>query len=311
MTRPIVISSNLIVDEIELADGRLLPPAPGGAALWAALGAATVWPAVAMFAGVGDDVNDVFGDVIAAHGFPTGGLVRRHAATIRSRLSYRSEDTRNEVPALGAEYFAGMQLTFAEVPPGLLPAAGTYVFRDLWPAFWAELDARRADLGPVLWELQGEAARAQCRDRVIDRARRVDIFSLNMAEAEALLGVSDPGAALEALMDCGVPVAALRMGADGALIGAGQRRLRVLPAAGPVRDVTGGGNAFCGGFLAGWIAGGGDVVEAARAASVAAAVSIAQVGPPAPQAPGALAHARAAVRVEEREGGRTVRVQHA
>jgi sugar/nucleoside kinase (ribokinase family) len=47
-----------------------------------------------------------------------------------------------------------------------------------------------------------------------------------------------------------------------------------------VVDPTGGGNAFCGGFCAGWIQSGGDFVKAARYGNVAASFVIEQFGLP-------------------------------
>ena len=56
-------------------------------------------------------------------------------------------------------------------------------------------------------------------------------------------------------------------------------RLRLHPPASRVVDVTGAGNSFCGGFLAGWCHT-HDLEWAARAAAAAAAQTIAAFGPP-------------------------------
>ena len=74
----------------------------------------------------------------------------------------------------------------------------------------------------------------------------------------------------------------LRMGKDGALVSDPISRLHVRPPHAPVVDVTGAGNAFCGGFLAGWISG-GSIEHASRMAAAAAAKTIAQYGPPDPR----------------------------
>ena len=69
------------------------------------------------------------------------------------------------------------------------------------------------------------------------------------------------------------------MGADGAFVATPDRRLRVTPPPVPVVDVTGGGNAFCGGFLAGWLLRPGDAEHAARCAAASAAHALGQFGP--------------------------------
>jgi sugar/nucleoside kinase (ribokinase family) len=85
-------------------------------------------------------------------------------------------------------------------------------------------------------------------------------------------------------------VVALKLGADGAVIAAGEcEPLRVPAVPAPVRDTTGAGDAFCAGFLATWLAGAGLPAAAAagtRAASIAVSVLGARPSDPSGPLPG-------------------------
>jgi ribokinase len=88
------------------------------------------------------------------------------------------------------------------------------------------------------------------------------------------------------MLSDGAKVAALRMGEAGSLVGMqGCDDLLVLPAV-PVPtvvDQTGAGNAFCGGFLVGWVKS-GDLRTAACYAGVAASFTLEVIGVPEPPA---------------------------
>lgn len=71
---------------------------------------------------------------------------------------------------------------------------------------------------------------------------------------------------------------ALKLGADGAMLAAGDGPPVAIPARTVmVRDTTGAGDAFCAGFLAAWLAGTG-LVDATRAGAAAAAAAVSCLG---------------------------------
>jgi sugar/nucleoside kinase (ribokinase family) len=172
-----------------------------------------------------------------------------------------------------------MQTTPDDVPELLLPAAGTYFFRDLSPDFWRAFERRCARLGATLWEWHAGTATPAIWPSLRPFLPTVDIFSLTLWEAQDLLGTHEPQEIVSQLLIAGANIILLRMGAAGALIANRSSRLRLHPPASRVVDVTGAGNSFCGGFLAGWCHT-HDLEWAARAAAAAAAQTIAAFGPP-------------------------------
>jgi sugar/nucleoside kinase (ribokinase family) len=80
----------------------------------------------------------------------------------------------------------------------------------------------------------------------------VDYFVPSLAEAQALTGLSEPAEVAKALLDRGVGIVALKMGAAGSLVMAQDDRLIRAPSfAVDVVDTTGAGDAFAAGFIAG------------------------------------------------------------
>jgi sugar/nucleoside kinase (ribokinase family) len=96
-------------------------------------------------------------------------------------------------------------------------------------------------------------------DRVLEVLRRVDIALLNEEEARALAGETLLVRAADRLLDQGAKAVIIKKGEHGALYR--DRETRYLTPAFPVealRDPTGAGDSFAGGFL-GWLARTGDV----------------------------------------------------
>jgi sugar/nucleoside kinase (ribokinase family) len=96
------------------------------------------------------------------------------------------------------------------------------------------------------------------------------------------VGPGEPHVLIERLITAGAEVVALRQGERGALVQrADSGETWQIPAYSvPVVDPTGAGNAFCGGFVAGWVES-GDLRQAGLCGVVAASFLLEQVGLPA------------------------------
>jgi len=105
----------------------------------------------------------------------------------------------------------------------------------------------------------------------------VDIFLPNLAEAQALTGLTEPEACAGALLDVGVKVVVLKLGQEGCLVADGSAMFRVPAFAVETRDSTGAGDCFAAGFVAGFL-GSLDLTGSAVLGSVLGAMSAAHVG---------------------------------
>lgn len=123
----------------------------------------------------------------------------------------------------------------------------------------------------------------------IDRARAImtdviglsDICLPSYDDIAAITGLSDPDTIVDRCRALGAGLVALKLGADGALIDDGARRLRVPPFPCKPVDATGAGDTFGGAFCARLAAGDG-IEAAARYAAAAAALSTQGYGAVAP-----------------------------
>jgi sugar/nucleoside kinase (ribokinase family) len=100
----------------------------------------------------------------------------------------------------------------------------------------------------------------------------VDFFMPSIDEASAMSGSSDPVACARYFLDKGARVCAISLGAQGSLVMARDGRHFFLPAFDvQVRDTTGCGDAYSGGFIAGLVRD-WDLVDCARLATATAAL---------------------------------------
>ena len=110
------------------------------------------------------------------------------------------------------------------------------------------------------------------------------IFSPNQREARALVGDGEPLALIQRLVKAGAEIVALRQGPLGAIVHRAEtgETYQVPAMDTTVVDPTGAGNAFCGGFLVGWVQT-GDLRLAGLYGSVAASFLVEQIGLPEPR----------------------------
>ncbi|MFC2030111.1 carbohydrate kinase family protein [Chloroflexota bacterium] len=121
--------------------------------------------------------------------------------------------------------------------------------------------------------LGSEAAREEVRSLLPETG----VFLPSRDEATALTGLSDPTQCLEAFLDQGVQVVALKLGRDGCLVGSDSGRYQVPAFAVAARDSTGAGDSFAAGFLAAHLAG-LDLRSAAIVGNALGATTVAHVG---------------------------------
>lgn len=265
----LLIVGHTTVDEIVRADGSRAVGVPGGAALYATVGA-TLWPGrVGVVTRVGED-HDLGSARRACCGIATAdwsGLRQLPGSSIADRATYFSDGSRHidfvdetRLPAM-TPCFADIPLHLHRTPYVHLTPAHVEQQLDLLEGMrqWGSTVTLDTDLHYLRW---GAALLPQL-------FAATDVFLPSIAHLQHLFGgrSSDPRDYSAELSGLGPQIVVVKCGENGSVvfdIGAGTARH--VPALGglAVVDPTGAGDAFCGGFLAGLRTTGDPLVAAAH-----------------------------------------------
>lgn len=269
---------SIIIDDIILPDGQSRMAILGGGATHAVMGMRVWWDRVGLVSAVGEDFPAHLWDELAAH-FDLGGVLVRPCKTPRAWQLFETDGTRNEVFRTSFGEMAAKIPTPEEFPETYRSLKGVHLHCspdqvEEWVAFL------RSFANPfILWEPWDTFCIPENWQRFCKLAGLVDCVSPNWGEGRQLSGLDDPGKIAERVLESGVHMVALRMGEQGSLL-ATREGLRVhLPPAKPQNkvDVTGAGNAYCGGLIAG-IAQHNDPFKAGCMAAVSASFALEQFG---------------------------------
>jgi len=304
-----LVAFGIILDDLIFPDGHTVTGTLGGGGpqtafgmrLLALAGWAEASGAVGLVAGIGHDLPDWARAWLATAGIDLAGVRETELPTPRAWQRLEREGRRMQVWRVD-EHVIAAQLgrTLDCIPESYRQAKGFHL--GIHPDepdldFIHQLhhlplhSGGRPGGGPVLSlepfkpadrPLSGAALRQLCS--------AADIFSPNVAEAQSLVGNGTPNELVRRLADAGASIVALRMGSEGSLVYASlgathfSSASHLVPIHVPaiptnVIDPTGAGNAYCGGFLAGYIQT-GDVLTAAHYGTVAASFLVEQVGLP-------------------------------
>lgn len=270
----LVCVGGVFVDDIVLPDGQTHMGVLGGGVCHAAAGAALWSKRPGIFACVGRDLPESAWARLRRD-FDLRGLITLDLPQARAWQLFEWDGRRREV------FRAAVMDPFVYDPqPDQLPdayrvARGAYLLRDAAPLrAWRAVWPGAALLWEPLQQVMIPALAAEFRAAL----PWVDIVSPNALEAQQIYGPLAPEALVHALLNDGARLAALRLGAEGSLVGsaAGLWHVPAVPVP-RVVDQTGAGNTYCGGFLAGWLAT-GSPCEAGCYGAAAAAFSLEATG---------------------------------
>ena len=275
---PLLVHGGILIDDLAFIDGRRLDGVLGGAALHALAGAALWDDDVLLIGGVGQDADvDILPWMDAAK-LSSAALKIDGEFTPRNIFVYRADGTRTETPAFGPEHFARLQPGAVDLAARLPGARGAYVFRDADLEFWTPALAAARDHGvPLLWEISAEACTPSREADIATITHQIDGLSLNLEEAAAIFGAKSRRALIEDVRRLGARVAFLRCGAAGSVVIWAQETVSLPAYPAAVVDVTGAGNAYGGGALAG-LANGADPVRAGQMGAIASRFALGQNG---------------------------------
>jgi sugar/nucleoside kinase (ribokinase family) len=267
----------IIIDDIVLPDGTSRMGELGGGTVHAAMGMRIWADRVGLVALVGSDFPDDLRQGMSRI-FDLRGLSERPVRTVRAWQLFEQDGRRTEVLRVGWEEFAGLSPRPDELPVDYLRCDGVHLHVGPDEALrW--LDTLQAEGNPVIvWEPPDYYCTPELQALYRQVCPRIQVLSPNLLEGQKLSGTASSDAIVDVLLDFGVPAVALRMGAQGSIVANSERteHIQALPVE-AIIDVTGAGNAYCGGLAVGLVET-GDVFWAAQYVNVFAARALGQFG---------------------------------
>lgn len=280
-TRPrVIVVGNLTIDDVVLPDGTTHMSSVGGNGLYTALGVRLWQPSVGLVTRRGEDFPHNLTAMLNSLGVAADGVVDIPGPTVRNWVVYEANGERHWIYRTPRE-----RSREVAVQPGDLPVE--WLEAELPPVVHVTampLDAAEA----IVDRVRSISPRAiitldthedyvvDYRQRLRALAGKVDAFLPSRAESADLMGYDDPRRAITDLSILPTPVIVIKMGAEGVLVWDKARGTlhEVGVAHGPVVDVTGAGDAFCGGFAASLSLGYGPV-ESAQRGTISASYAVA------------------------------------
>lgn len=272
-------SWGIIIDDIVFPDGRTAMGVLGGGGLYAAIGIRLWSWDVVLISAVGPDFEP---NSLEPFGLDGSGLLVTDLPTPRAWQLFEEDGRRTQIFRVPDEVWYEQLV----LPPSS---------KTIPPTLQAAHFIGRGDPNEEKWVLALKKAGVRLSaEPIVDESmtpdegaslkrclKHFELFSPGPFETKVLVGHLPVKEQLRALAEFGPRVVALRQGPAGSIVY--EREVdqfwRVPAAKASVVDVTGAGNAYCGGLLAGWIET-GYVRQAAAQATVSAAMAIEQVGPP-------------------------------
>jgi ribokinase len=273
----LVTTGYLTLDDLVLADGRVLRDTLGGGALYAAVGALTWGAAVGIHACSGADYPAQFPRQIAAAGIDLSGVTTGPERSLRLWLLEEGESRKQQLPKLSSATVAEMDAHRGPLPASYTGAAGFHVATSL-PETQRRVAAsirQQAPTAVITLDIWTESFFDLAPYRDPSFLEKIDAFLPSDKEVEALWGLDDLAGTLRRLSEHGPRVVGVKWGRLGSLVYDREcDALWEIPAAPvPAIDTTGAGDAYCGGFLAG-LEETGDALEAGLRGAVSASFAI-------------------------------------
>ena len=268
----------VIIDDIILPDGEARMARLGGGAVHAVMGMRLWNEHVGLAAPLGEDFPPALRQELADR-FDLQGVRVRAMPAPRSWQLFENDGTRHEVFRTDFSQMQSALIRPDEYPSAYWAAKGIHLHCAAHEVpQW--VDFLKVHGQPViLWEPWDPIMVPENRELFRCNAALVDVVSPNLPEGRLLTGKTDASEVLQALLDLGARCVALRMGERGSLIGDVDGRRVWIPGVhfGEIVDVTGAGNAYCGGFVVG-LARSGDLLQAGCSGAVSASFALQQFG---------------------------------
>ena len=277
----LVVAGNLTLDDTVMPDGRTRMGGIGGDVLYTALGAAIWNTPVGLLGRAGDDLPTGALDGIEDAGLDCRGLIPVAGPNIHYWVLYEWDGRRHFIRRNPTDRLDALSPEPEDLPQDYLPDMHAFHVAAI-PFDKAERLIRYAatlPLRPAISLDTHEDYVDGYQDRFAALMPLLTAFLPSREEVALWFGDDDPERHIGDLLALGPRIVAIKLGADGALIQArGDPAPQHIHAfASDVVDVTGAGDAFCGGFVARMLMG-GSPRESALAGAVSASFAVERYG---------------------------------
>ena len=277
-----LVAFNIILDDLALPDGTVHTRVLGGGGPQTAFGMRLWSDQVGIFASVGEDLPQDVWTWLRATQIDTRGMLFRGKESLRARQQITPDGERVQTWLVPPETVKlHFNRTTAMLPAVYRTASGFHLGIHAEAPDWSFIHALQELGGCLSLETFRPTPQPLVAEDLTNLVTAAEIFSCNLHEGRSITGLEAPLDILHRLLELGGNVISLRMGAEGSIVATTQQesayRLMAFPTT--VVDAVGAGNAYCGGFLSGWLDS-GDVLEAGARGAVSASFLIEQVGMP-------------------------------
>jgi cytidine kinase len=283
------IAFNIILDDIICPDGTTHMGMLGGGGPQSAFGMKLWADSVGLVAGVGPDLPLSVQDWLDHNKIDTGGIRRAEQPTPRAWQALETDGSRTQVWRVPSEAIqTHLQRHLDLMPITYRRAKGIHFGIHPLEPDSGFVRALKDNNVIISIEPFRPSERPLTTTELKTLIAGAPIFSPNLCEARSLvpplniLSQQEEVIALMAIfLDAGAQVISLRMGPDGSWVGSQQtENIFHIPAFETnVVDPVGAGNAYCGGFLVGWLET-GDLTQAGLYGAVSASFLVEQIGVP-------------------------------
>lgn len=268
------------LDDTILPTGEIHWSAPGGNALYSAIGAKLWGVDVGIIAPVGDDYPQEYLDQLIAAGFNVEGVKRVHHPSFHVWILHEGGGKRQIIYRLDSGRNVHLDPSIDDLPKDIEEAQGVHICPILGSSQAVLLEHLHQKEVSLFLDL------IVIPDQIdTEKGHRTDLwkdlrcFLPSIEEVRAIFGDISLNEAIEKLCNMGIESFAIKMGHQGSVVrDSSTGAVHHIPAyPANVIDATGAGDAYCGGFMVG-LQETGNPVEAALRGTIASSFVIEDFG---------------------------------
>ncbi len=269
----------IIIDDIRLPGGKERRGFLGGGITHAAMGMRIWKQKVGLVSNVGSDFDSSYLEQLDKYFILHGLDINPNVPTPRAWQVFDPDGTRHETFQTDFDQMVELIPKPENLPEKFSTISGVHLHCPPQKVdAWVKV-LRERNCPIILWEPWDGFCLPENQAEFFLYCTMVDIVSPNLREGRLLSGLQDPVDILHFFQDNGAGAVALRMAEDGSLLMDHQGDIIHIPAV-PVErivDVTGAGNAYCGGFVVG-LSETGELQQAGWYGGVSASCALGQFG---------------------------------